>query len=100
MRAARRAAIRLSPGERAVRAALRRRGLVWSGERDPTPLLLPAGRTRERHYALLGHYSYRLFLRDVLTLLNTDPDLSRNLGVCLAAHFRARGIARDERFRA
>jgi hypothetical protein len=50
----------------AVRAALRRRGLVWSGERDPTPPLVPAGRTRERHYQLLGHYSYRLFLRDVL----------------------------------
>jgi hypothetical protein len=49
-----------------VRAALRRRGLVWNGERDPTPLLVPGGRHRARHYALLGHYSYRLFLRDVL----------------------------------
>src|SRR5262245_48718891 len=56
----------LAPGERAVAAALRRRGLVWHGERDPTPLLVPAGRARERHYALLGHYSYRLFLRDIL----------------------------------
>jgi hypothetical protein len=56
----------LDEGERTVRAALRRRGLVWNGERDPTPLLVPEGRTRERHYALLGHYSYRLFLRDVL----------------------------------
>jgi hypothetical protein len=53
-------------GELAVRAALRRRGLTWDGERDPTPLLVPAGRARERHYELLGHYSYRLFLRDVL----------------------------------
>ena len=26
-------------------------------------------------------------------LLNTDPDLVRNVGACLAAHFRARGIA-------
>jgi hypothetical protein len=50
-----------------VRAALRRRGLRWDGERDPTPLLVPrARRWRERHYALLHHYSYRLFLRDVL----------------------------------
>ena len=56
----------LDPRERAVRAALRRRGLGWNGERDPTPLLIPKGRARERHYELLGHYSYRLFLRDVL----------------------------------
>jgi len=56
---------RLSEGERVVRAALRRRGLVWNGERDPTPLLVPEGPARRRHYALLGHYSYRLFLRDV-----------------------------------
>jgi hypothetical protein len=56
----------LDAGERAVRAALRRRGLLWNGERDPTPLLVPRGRHRARHYALLGHYSYRLFLRDVL----------------------------------
>ena len=26
-------------------------------------------------------------------LLNADPDLGRNLGTCLAAHFRERGIA-------
>jgi hypothetical protein len=58
---------RLTAAERAVGAALRRRGLVWNGERDPTPLLVPArAGDRARHYALLGHYSYRLFLRDVL----------------------------------
>jgi len=57
----------LDNGERTVRAALRRRGLRWDGERDPTPLLVPhARRWRERHYELLHHYSYRLFLRDVL----------------------------------
>jgi hypothetical protein len=50
----------------AVRAALRRRGLAWEGERDPTPLLVPTGRARDRHYRLLHHYSYRLFLRDVV----------------------------------
>ena len=50
-----------------MRAALRRRGLAWNGERDPTPLLVPRGRpARERHGVLLRHYSYRLFLRDVL----------------------------------
>jgi len=50
-----------------VRAALRRRGLAWNGERDPTPLLVPRLRdARERHATLLRHYSYRLFLRDVL----------------------------------
>jgi len=26
-------------------------------------------------------------------LLNSDPDIVRNLGACLAAHFRGRGIA-------
>src|SRR5262245_46924768 len=53
--------------ERTVHAALRRRGLRWEGERDPTPLLVPrAAAARARHYALLGHYSYRLFLRDVI----------------------------------
>jgi hypothetical protein len=66
MTSPRRAAKRLSAGEHAVRAALRRRGLAWNGERDPTPLLLPRGRARDGHYVLLGHYSYRLFLRDVL----------------------------------
>ena len=50
-----------------MRATLRRRGLSWNGERDPTPLLVPRLRpARERHGALLRHYSYRLFLRDVL----------------------------------
>src|SRR5207245_3343945 len=56
----------LDAGARAVRAALRRRGLCWEGEHDPTPLLVPDGAARDRHYDLLGHYSYRLFLRDVL----------------------------------
>src|SRR5207253_9332293 len=57
----------LGPGEEAVRAALRRRGLSWNGERDPTPLLVPRLRdARERHATLLRHYPYRLFLRDVL----------------------------------
>ncbi len=57
----------LTEAESRVRAALRRRGLIWNGERDPTPLLVPAAAAaRARHYALLGHYSYRLFLRDVL----------------------------------
>ncbi len=56
-----------SEGELVVRAALRRRGLRWQGERDPTPLLVPKQkRWRDRHYQLLGHYSYRIFLRDVL----------------------------------
>ena len=58
--------LRLTADERVVRAALRRRGLVWNGERDPTPILVPARSVRARHYTLLGHYSYRLFLRDVL----------------------------------
>jgi hypothetical protein len=58
--------LKLTPSEIAVRSALRRRGLVWEGERDPTPLFVPGGRSRDRHYTLLGHYSYRLFLRDVL----------------------------------
>jgi hypothetical protein len=49
-----------------IRAALRRRGLPWNGQRDTSPLLLPEGPARERHYRLLAHYSYRLFLRDVL----------------------------------
>jgi hypothetical protein len=58
---------RLTAADLEVRAALRRRGLVWNGERDPTPLLVPARHAaRARHYALLAHYSYRLFLRDVL----------------------------------
>ena len=41
-----------------MRAALRRRGLSWNGERDPTPLLVPRLRdARERHATLLRHYS-------------------------------------------
>ena len=57
---------RLTTAERRVQAALRRRGLRWDGERDPTPILLPAGRLAHEQYRLLGHYSYRLFLRDVV----------------------------------
>jgi hypothetical protein len=56
----------LNADERTVRDALHRRGLIWGGQRDPSPLLVPSGRARERHYALLGRYSYRLFLRDVI----------------------------------
>jgi hypothetical protein len=65
-RRAGRARASLDAGERLVQAALRRRGLFWAGERDPTPLLVPGGVARRRHYALLERYSYRLFLRDVL----------------------------------
>lgn len=57
---------RLTADEFTVRAALRRRGLIWDGQRDPSPLLVPKGRTREPHFELLGHYAYRLFLRDLL----------------------------------
>jgi hypothetical protein len=57
----------LTAADGAVRDALRRRGLRWNGERDPTPLLVPrTAAARARHRELLGHYSYRLFLRDVL----------------------------------
>src|SRR4029453_2586642 len=57
----------LTAADGAVRDALRRRGLRWNGERDPTPLLVPrTAAARARHPELLGHYSYRLFLRDVL----------------------------------
>jgi len=92
-----------------VRAALRRRGLAWNGERDPTPLLVPrARRWRERHYELLHHYSYRLFLRDVLK----HPDalspatLGRYVSAAVAARYLrflasagllARGRLRDRR---
>jgi hypothetical protein len=61
-----RGTVALTIAERTVRDALRRRGLCWSGARDPTPLLVPRGAGRSRHLALLAHYSYRLFLRDVL----------------------------------
>jgi hypothetical protein len=57
---------RLDADAREVRAALRRRGLEWRGERNATRLLVAAGRRAGRDYALLGHYSYRIFLRDVL----------------------------------
>ena len=57
----------LTAAERTVHAALRRRGLCWDGQRDPTPLLVPrAAAARTRHRELLGRYSYRLFLRDAL----------------------------------
>ena len=53
-------------------AEVGRRGLGW----EPAP--------QEREVWRVGPEIY---------LLNADPDLSRNLGVCLAAHFRRRGIA-------
>src|SRR5437773_7920539 len=48
----------LDAGGRAVRAALRRRGLFWEGEHDPTPLLVPDRAARDRHYDPLGPYAY------------------------------------------
>jgi hypothetical protein len=80
---------RLTAAERAVQAALHRRGLAWHGERDPTPLLVPTGRARVRHYELLGHYSYRLFLRDVLKRpTNLRPAaLSRYVSAAVAARY-------------
>jgi len=82
-------AAQLDPSEHAVRAALRRRGLRWNGERDPTPLLVPAGRRRARHYALLGHYSYRLFLRDVVKHGKDfgPADLTRYVTPAVAARY-------------
>ena len=79
----------LDAGGRAVRAALRRRGLFWEGERDPTPLLVPDGAARERHYELLGHYSYRLFLRDLLKQRDDlRPErLGRYVGPPVAARY-------------
>jgi hypothetical protein len=57
----------LTAAEVEIRALLARRGLRWNGERDPTPLLVPRPRRAQaRHYALLAHYSYRLFLRDLI----------------------------------
>src|SRR5439155_10836916 len=49
-----------------------RRGLAWEATR------------LERELWRVGPEVY---------LLNADPDLRRNLGACLAAHFRGRGIA-------
>jgi hypothetical protein len=89
VRAKRQPAPVLGPADMAVRVALRRRGLEWNGERDPTPLLVPAAHARGRHYALLGHYSYRLFLRDVLkhaAMLRT-ADLTRYATPEVAARY-------------
>jgi len=79
----------LDAGARAVRAALRRRGLCWEGEHDPTPLLVPDGAARDRHYDLLGHYSYRLFLRDVLKQRDDlrPARLGRYVGPPVAARY-------------
>ncbi len=94
----------LTPAECAVRAALRRRGLVWNGERDPTPLLVPSDRTSAGHYALLHHYSYRLFLRDVLKRRKDlrVAELSRYVAPDVAGRYlrflvRARLVTRDRR---
>ena len=85
-------------------AALRRRGLRWQGERDPTPVLVPRGRAPTQHTAMLHHYSYRLFLRDVLTQREklTPATLCRYVSSEVAARYlrvlqRARLIERSGR---
>ena len=55
-----------NPSEHALRAALRRRGLVWrkvvhNGCLAPRPAV-----ARDGFYDLMRHYSFRLFLRDVI----------------------------------
>src|SRR5689334_1367809 len=79
-----------SDPELTVRAALRRRGLRWDGERDPTPVLVPrVPRWRAHHYELLHHYSYRLFLRDVLKHPDTlsPATLGRYVSAAVAARY-------------
>ena len=47
-----------------MRAALRRRGLAWNGERDPTPLLVPRlspYRDQESHQAKFDASLYRRY---------------------------------------
>src|SRR5262249_20730929 len=53
-------------------AATGRRGVAWEGSR-------------------LQHETWRV--GPEVYLLNADPDLARNLGLCLAAYYRGRGIA-------
>lgn len=50
----------------AVRLALRRRGLAVKGVRQDQCILPAAAAARVEYYQLLRHYSFRLFLRDVI----------------------------------
>ncbi|GBD25415.1 hypothetical protein HRbin30_00734 [bacterium HR30] len=59
---------RLKPLEREVLDALRRRGVVCRLGRREGALVPSSEEARERLYKLLGHYSFRLFLRDLIRL--------------------------------
>lgn len=50
----------------ALRRALRRRGLVWKKVLHDGALMPRGAAAREEFYQLLRHYSFRLFLRDVI----------------------------------
>jgi hypothetical protein len=51
---------------RELRHALRRRGLVWKKVLHDGCLTPPAAGAQDEFYQLLRHYSFRLFLRDVI----------------------------------
>jgi hypothetical protein len=50
-----------------LRQALRRRGLTWKTAVHNGRIVPTAGGGEEQFYQLLHHYSFRLFLRDVIT---------------------------------
>ncbi len=58
----------LEPCEREVLSALRRRGVVCRLGRRDGALIPSSEENRQRWYRLLGHYSFRLFLRDLIRL--------------------------------
>ncbi|MFQ5667646.1 MAG: hypothetical protein ACE5I7_14635 [Candidatus Binatia bacterium] len=52
--------------QRELRHALRRRGLVWKKALHEGCVVPPTAKAQEELYQLLQHYSFRLFLRDVI----------------------------------
>ncbi|MCX8071313.1 MAG: hypothetical protein N3C12_02510 [Candidatus Binatia bacterium] len=58
----------LEAGEREVLAALRRRGVVCRVRRRSGALVPVTRRSQDALYSLLSHYSFRLFLRDLIRL--------------------------------
>ncbi len=78
----------LAVDQHAVVHALRRRGVAVVRERHEG-VLLPAPPHRDRWYELLNHYSFRLFLRDLIRLRTGAriEQLSRYCSAEVAAEF-------------
>ena len=96
-----------APADALLRQALRRRGLRWKKVLHDGCIVPGTPEGGEEFYQLLQHYSFRLFLRDVIKhgdrfgvpnlVRYCSPDTARRYLHCLQAHKLVRRIGSDFR---